>query len=142
ICFRLEGPGITTADLEVNRASFEHQAAVSRPIRGVVRDKDTGKPLAGVSVGVWDRPDGNPLCQAMTDREGRYTLLGLGKAANYHLEVKPADGLYFGRRVELKDTGGLGALRADIELVQGEVTVRGKVTDKATGKPVAGAQVV
>jgi RNA polymerase sigma factor (sigma-70 family) len=141
VCFRLEGPGITTVELVVNRASFEHQASVSRPIQGKVRDKETGKPLAGVSVGIWDHPFGNPLCRAVTDREGRYTLLGLAKAATYYLEVKPGDGLYFGRTVGLEGTGGLGALMADIELVRGEVTVRGKVTDKATGKPVAGALV-
>ena len=31
-------------------ASFDYVAVASRAVRGVVRDKDTGKPLAGVSV--------------------------------------------------------------------------------------------
>jgi hypothetical protein len=67
-------------------------------------------------------------------------LLGLAKGRWYSLVVKPADGLYFQRRADLQDTPGLGALTGDIELVRG-LTVRGKVTDKATGKPVAQARV-
>src|SRR5262249_5071192 len=47
---RLEGRGIATARFDAQGAAFEFQAALSRPIRGVVRDKDTRKPLAGVTV--------------------------------------------------------------------------------------------
>ena len=74
----------------------------------------------------------------VTDKEGRYELLGLAKPPNYKLKVKPPKGqLYFQREVELTDTPGLAALVADIDMVQG-LTVRGKVTDKATHKPIAG----
>jgi hypothetical protein len=41
----------------------------------------------------------------------------------------------------VQDTPGLEALTADLEMVRGTVTVRGKVTDKATDKPVVGARV-
>jgi RNA polymerase sigma factor (sigma-70 family) len=153
--FHLEGPAIATADLAVMTraaekvggvngfstgdlygASFDFLAVASRPIRGVVRDKATGKPLGGVSVGA-----GSPSTRVVTDQEGRYELLGLAKAPTYVLTVKPADGLYFGRHAEVKDTAGLDPLTADIDLVRGEVTVRGTVADKATGKPVAQARV-
>jgi len=142
----LEGPGIATADLGVIAgAPADHLAAASRPIRGVVRDKDTGKPLADVSV-FFDWPWVNPRYEeprwgkVLTDKDGRYELLGLAKAPNYRLMAKPAKGqLYFQRRVALQDAPGLGALAADIEMVRG-FTVRGKVTDKE-GKPVAGATV-
>jgi RNA polymerase sigma factor (sigma-70 family) len=142
----LEGRGIATAALGANRASFEYQAALSRPIRGVVRDKDARKPLAGVTVflngGGMDPPsEVPPWPKAVTDKEGRYELLGLPKEKSYLLVVRPADGLTFQRRVELEDTPGLEALSADIELVPGAVAVSGKVTDKATGLPVAGARV-
>jgi hypothetical protein len=67
----------------------------------------------------------------------------VAKAAHYHLDLKPAAGqLYFQRVAGVQDKPGLEALTADCEMVRGTVTVRGKVTDKATGKPVAGAQVV
>jgi hypothetical protein len=155
----VEGPAIATADLEVmtraaktvqaagrriHGASFDYVAVASRPIRGVVRDKDTRKPLAGVAVGI--AGPGNfyfpePRWMTVTDSKGRYELLGLAKAPDYLLAAKPPAGqLYFQREAEFRDTGGLGALTADIDMLQG-LTVRGKVTDKATGKPVARARV-
>jgi protocatechuate 3,4-dioxygenase beta subunit len=136
---RLEGRGIATARFDAQGAAFEYQAALSRPIRGMVRDKATRKPLAGVTV-----TNGyGGLCEAVTDKEGRYELLGVAKAAQYRLDLKPAAGqLYFQRMVGVQDKAGLEALTADCELVRGTVTVRGKVTDKATGKPVVGARVV
>jgi protocatechuate 3,4-dioxygenase beta subunit len=149
VYFHVEGPAIATVDLtvmtraaekvgDVYGGSFDYVAVASRPIRGVVRDKTTGKPLAGASVGF-----GPPYTQwmAVTDKEGRYELLGLAKSPSYKLVVKPADGLYFERWAELKDTPGLDTLTGDIEMVQGGVTVRGKVTDKTTGKPIAQARV-
>jgi RNA polymerase sigma factor (sigma-70 family) len=151
--FRLEGPRIGSASLAVRTrpgekvgnvygALFEYPAAASRSIRGVVRDKDTGKPLADALVRInlvaW-RGD-NRWAKTVTDKEGRYELLGLAKTPSYPFVVKPADGLYFERWVDVQDTEGLGALTADIELVRG-LTVRGKVTDKTTGKPIARARV-
>jgi hypothetical protein len=56
------------------------------------------------------------------------------------LKVKPPDGLHFQRRVALQDTPGLDALTGDIELVHW-LAVRGRVTDKATGKAIAQARV-
>jgi protocatechuate 3,4-dioxygenase beta subunit len=122
----------------VNGATFDYVAAASRPVRGVVRDKDTGKPLAGVSVE--GGPKGGSDCKAITDKEGRYELLGMAKATHYTLTVKATDGLHFQRRADFPDTPGLGALTADVELVHG-LTVHGRATDKTTGKPVAQARV-
>jgi RNA polymerase sigma factor (sigma-70 family) len=141
----LEGPAIATADLGVTTgAAVDHLAAASRPIRGVVRDKDTGKPLAGVTLFLeyWVNPNYQETRwgKAVTDKEGRYELLGLAKAPQYHLAMKPADSLYFQRTVDVQDPPGLDPLTADIDLVQGAVMVRGKVTDKE-GKPVAQARV-
>jgi hypothetical protein len=132
--FHLEGPAIASVYLHVMTrvaktdaggspqrgwwtfygASSDYVAIASRPIRGVVRDKETGKPLAGVTVAHYHGQ--GP--EAITDREGRYELLGLVKAAQYSLTVKPADGLYFQRRVRFQDTPGLGPLAGDIELVR------------------------
>jgi hypothetical protein len=130
---KVAGPGT-----HVYGASFDHVAVASRPVRGVVRDKETGKPLAGVCVEGGSK--GASGCKAVTDKEGRYELLGLAKSPAYSLVAKPADGLHFQRGVELQDTPGLGALTGDIGLVRG-LRVRGRVTDRATGKPVARARV-
>jgi RNA polymerase sigma factor (sigma-70 family) len=146
VSLHLEAPGIATTDLGViSGASVEHLTTVSRPIRGVVRDKATGKPLAGATVFVkfWINPryEEPRWGKAVSDKQGRYELLGLAKQVNYSLMVKPARGdLYLQREIGLRDAPGLGALAADIDMVQG-LTVRGKVIDKATGKPVAHAVV-
>jgi hypothetical protein len=64
------------------------------------------------------------------------------KAAAGYLYVRPAAGqLYLQHTVSLKDTPGLDPMTVNIDLVQGGVTVSGKVTNKATGKPIAGAMV-
>ena len=154
--FRLEGPAIASTSLQVMTrvaetfasgdryrgwwkfygASSDYVGMATRPIHGVVRDKETGKPLAGVSVAHYHGQ--GP--ETITDKEGRYELLGVHKTGHYALNVKPADGLYFQRRVQFEDTAGLGALTGDIELTRW-LTVRGTVTDKATGKPIAQARV-
>src|SRR5262249_45098015 len=119
-------------------ASFDYVAVASRPIRGVVRDKDTGKPLAGARLRV--NPAGSGIVhEAVTDQKGRYELVGLTKASSYPIFVNPANSLYFWRYLAVSGKPGLDVLTADIDMVQGLI-VRGKVTDKA-GKPVAGARV-
>jgi hypothetical protein len=145
VSLRVEGRGIATVGVGAHGDKFEYHTAVSRPIRGVVRDKDTHKGLAGVTVfesgGINPRYQEYSSPSAVTDKEGRYELLGLAKKASYLLAVKPADGqTYFQRKVRLDDNPGLEPQTADIELVQG-LTVHGKVTDQMTGKPVTGAMV-
>ncbi len=61
-------------------ASFEHIAGPTRPIEGVVRDRETGRPLAGVVID--SRPSrGDPfipsIVETTTDSLGRYRLVGL-----------------------------------------------------------------
>jgi protocatechuate 3,4-dioxygenase beta subunit len=146
VFLHLDGPGIATADLGVAADGFaRYLAEPSRAIRGVVRDHTTGKPVAGATlfVNFWINPryEESRWGKAVTDKDGRYELLGLAKKANYTLMVKPAPGqLYFQRHVDIHDPPGLEPLTADIDMLQG-LTVRGKVTDKATGKPVAGVMV-
>jgi RNA polymerase sigma factor (sigma-70 family) len=152
---RVEGPAIATSDFEVmtrvadkvgnlHGASFQYVAVASRAIRGVVRDKETRKPLAGVPIGLASLGREyffEPRWMTVTDKEGRYELLGLAKAPSYNLAVKPAAGqLYFQREAQFGDPPGLTPLTADIDMVQWLI-VRGKVTDKATGKPIAEARV-
>src|SRR5262245_22959990 len=123
-------------------ARFDYVAASSRPIRGVVRDQKTGKPLAGVAVNLqYGSVVPPPRFPVYTDKQGRYELLGFRKAPNYMLAVRPAGGqFYFAGVFEFTDTTGLTPLTADVELVPG-LPLRGRVTDKTTGKPVSQAVV-
>jgi protocatechuate 3,4-dioxygenase beta subunit len=120
---------------KVHGAAFDYLAAPCRPIRGVVRDKDTGKPVAGVTV--WSYLTTH---RAQTDKEGRYELLGHPKAPAYTLYAVPPDGHHFGRRAQMADTSGLGPLTFDVDLSSG-IPARGRVLDKASGKPVPGVRV-
>jgi hypothetical protein len=132
---------------------FEIAAAPTQPVEGTVRDKDTGRPIAGVRIqgAVYDehslmRAEG---VGAMSDAQGRYRLTGLHKGAAYRLFVYP------GQAWPLSDNPGKGGpypnatlrvpaessalepVRFDIALKRG-IVVRGRVTDQVTGRPVAG----
>src|SRR5262249_2007156 len=110
---------------------FEHMAKPARLIRGVVRDKSTGKPVAGAKVSA-----ANTTASGVTDAEGRYELGGSPKSASYRVTVRPpADKDLFAAAREVTDTVGLDVLTVDVDLLPG-IRVTGRVLDKKTGKPV------
>jgi RNA polymerase sigma factor (sigma-70 family) len=132
----LVSPRTSIGTLKLHGATFDYAAAASRPIRGVVRDKATGKPLAGVRVSA-----DNTTFTTRTDKEGRFEVLGCPKSPKYVVTVTPPEGqAYFARNNGFDDTPGFEPLRADIDLLPG-VPLQGRVTDRATQKPVAGARI-
>src|SRR5262249_19765513 len=105
-------------------ASFDHTAAPTRPIVGVVRDKDTGRPLDGVIVqghkfaGVTG--GGDSSVRAVTDKDGRYRLAGMPKGAGNVIKAAPAPGQpYFQSEHQVKDPPGLDPVTADFRLKRG-----------------------
>jgi RNA polymerase sigma factor (sigma-70 family) len=126
-------------------ANFRHVANPARPIVGVVRDRDTKKPLAGVSVQTYklaNHPlhymDGQEIERATTDAQGRYRLAGMPKGAGNKLRlVPPGDLPYLAVVTEVHDSPGLDPVTVDFELKRG-VWVEGRMTDKVTGKPLRG----
>jgi protocatechuate 3,4-dioxygenase beta subunit len=118
-------------------ASFDYVGQPSRLITGTVRNKGTGKPMAGASIYLWGK---SGIIKGTTNDNGRYELRGAPKASTYQLVAASGDGLFFDHQVQVQDTPGLDSLRCDIELLSW-LTVHGRVTEKETGKPVAGARV-
>jgi RNA polymerase sigma factor (sigma-70 family) len=117
-------------------ATFDFVARASRSIRGVVKDKASGKPLAGVRMTSQETE-----AIAYTDNEGRYELPGMAKARHYAVTAQPPNGqLYFAAHDGVDDTPGLEPLTLDFALAQG-MEMRGRVTSRATGKPVKDAVV-
>ncbi len=123
---------------KVHGASFVHAVAPSRLIRGVIRDRKTGKPVAGVAIAA---PPLTTTHHTLTDKDGRFELKGYPKtSAGYEVLASPAGLPYFNASVRLPDTPGLGPVTGEIELIGG-ILVRGRVTHQPTGKPIAGARV-
>jgi len=113
-------------------------------IVGTVRDKETGKPMSGVRIsgnsrvsGIAVSGPGDTHVETYTDKQGRYQLQGLPKATKYELFAWPGDfSVYIPAGKEVSGGEGLATVEADFEMMRG-VEVRGRVTDKVTGKPVA-----
>jgi len=123
-------------------ATVEIVAGPTKPISGVIRAKDTGKPLPGVLVHGQDRSDGFVMLhdgvRVVTDENGRYRLLGLPKTDKYWLEIHPIEGQsYLPRMVEVAGNEGLKPIPANFDLERG-VALRLRFVDTETGKPVLG----
>jgi RNA polymerase sigma factor (sigma-70 family) len=113
-------------------ATFTHHALPSKPIIGTVRDRATGKPLAGITVASsmynWRF--------AKTDEKGQYRIVGAAKHEQYSVSAGSAPYLNC-TKFDIPDTPGLEPLTVDFELDRG-VAIKGRLTDKATGKPLRG----
>jgi RNA polymerase sigma factor (sigma-70 family) len=156
---RITGPGLEQAEVDVftregidaaaftqrarrftsrtfAAATFDYAATPGRAVVGTVRERGTGRPVAGarVSGSVEHR---RTDVQAVTDAQGRYRLDGLGLGPK-QIIVRPGDGQPFlGAERSVSDPPGLGPVTADFELSRG-VAVDGRVRDKVTGQPVRG----
>jgi len=138
---RLEwNDGLSTGRLTYYGASLDHVAGPTTPIIGVVRDKDTKKPLAGASVTSWKLPNdllhGRTFLRTTTDKEGRYRLVGMPRGEGGMVNIMGPEGEpYLEVKKEVPTAQGLESVTVDAELKRG-VWIKGRVTDKATGKPV------
>jgi RNA polymerase sigma factor (sigma-70 family) len=147
-----EGEAISTStlDAKITRERtiyygrrFEYAATPTKPIAGIIRDKDTGRAIVGLKLRgmVFDEHShvSAPGIEATTDTNGHYRLTGLPKAPAYRLFLEPSNGLPYTKttfRVPA-ESPALEPVRFDVTLKRG-IVVRGRVTDKATGRPVSG----
>jgi RNA polymerase sigma factor (sigma-70 family) len=132
----LVSPRTSIGTLKLHGATFDYVAAAARPIRGVVQDGKTGKPVPGVRVSAE-----NTTFTCLTDKEGRFEILGYPKSPRYVISVTPPEGQpYFARYNVFDDTPGFEPLRATIYILPG-IPLHGRVLEKTTKKPVAGARV-
>ena len=122
---------------------FEYAAAPTRPIEGVIRDKDTGRPIAGLMLQRHGLRRAQP---ASRPRASRRRPTPRATIASPACPRRPPIGCSSSRARACPTQGDLpgagrlaraGAGAFDIALKRG-VLVRGRVTDKATGRPVSG----
>ena len=113
----------------------------SRPVEGVVRDAETGRPIPGALVTAWHlsgsimQVSGQIIAEA--DAQGHYHLEGLPKGDRNILAVyPPLDQPYFMTDDLVVPGGpGLDPVMLDISLKRAR-WITGRVTDQKTGKPV------
>jgi RNA polymerase sigma factor (sigma-70 family) len=136
-----------TTILTLHGNGFGHVAAPGKPIVGVVRDRDTGKPIPGAVVTSFQRA-GDPISartdlRAVADREGRFRLLGMPKGEGNVIRAGPPENEpYLMATCRVEDTPGLGPVTVDFRLKRG-VWLTGRVIDQVTRQPVrAGVEYV
>jgi RNA polymerase sigma factor (sigma-70 family) len=134
--------GIPRLDTTYHGAAFQHVAGPSKPIVGVVRDRDTKKPLAGVWIKSYKLAN-NPMhgldfLETKTDEQGRYQLNGMPKGNDNKVLFLPRDDQpYLPAHALVPDSPGFDPVTVNIDVKRG-VWIEGTLTDKATGKPVQG----
>ena len=119
-------------------------AEAEKPISGVVKDADTGKPRAGVVVSLpqFEESQADVSLSATTNAEGRYVIRGAHKSKKYTVQVENDIATrYMGVRVAADDTVGYTPITIDVPVKKG-VMVTGRMIDKGTGKPVAGQVII
>jgi hypothetical protein len=133
-------PGMQrSASPAVYGPKFDHITGPSRPVTGVVRDKVTGKPLAGVGInGSSSSAWWQDYVLTKTDAEGRYRLDGLPVVTSYFITVYAVDKGYLPGGERVAGAEGVVPLSQDFALLKG-IPVKGRITDKTTGKPVHAA---
>lgn len=119
--------------------TFTYAAGPARPLVGKVTDRETGKPIAGVTIEV----ELGPLCRATTKEDGTYRLDALpgllfrmpGRKEFVVTATALLDQPHLPAARRTRPGPRLEPLRVDFALTRG-VWAEGKVTDVQTGKPV------
>ncbi len=135
----LNYPGIR--DDRYYGGSFDYIAEPSRPVLGTIRDRETGQPLAGVTVNsrylAGSIFPAQGMLSATTDDAGRFRIDGLPKGQGNRLSITPrADQPYFVQDLDMPDTDGVDPVELTVDMPRG-VLITGRLTDVQTGKPVA-----
>ena len=114
-----------------------------RVVEGVVRDEKTKTVMKDVDVWSYKFAGtstvGITSLKTRTDGDGRFRLAGFPTGPGNMLLIVPNDDQpYLMREVAIPDPQGLGAIPVEIDLHKA-IWIEGKLTDKETGSPVAGA---
>jgi hypothetical protein len=119
---------------------FEFALAPGRTVQGTVKDKGTGKPIAGAVV-VSEKVAGNDTVardefRTVADKDGKYNVSGLPLGRGNVLRAEPpGDEPYLMQLRGMPVPEGFNPVPLDFELTRG-VELTGTVTDAATGEPV------
>jgi RNA polymerase sigma factor (sigma-70 family) len=145
---RISGPTVVSANVQlvarpdpprflVYGSTFTHETKRCKPITGIVRERASGRPLAGITL--MRGLTANSMDVRMsttTDNDGRYTLTGLPRGSHRLLARPPANAPYVATEVIVPDhRTGYDPVVLDVELERQPI-VTGRLVDQSTGKPV------
>jgi protocatechuate 3,4-dioxygenase beta subunit len=136
-----------TKDVFVGR-DFTYAVGPSVPVEGVVKDHDTGEPVANVLVSVERlfQNEGPQLrldtrhMRAVTDGQGRFRITGMPPGEGHVVEAVPPKSephLVTSQVVSPSLEDG-DAKRIEIQVKRG-IWIEGRVTDKRSGEPLLAA---
>ena len=125
-------------DLEIEGRSviqdFDISLTLGGAVSGTVIDGDTGFPLANLELHAERLNDGHHVAWERTDAEGRFILRGLA-SGEIHVIVEGQG--YIPQRLRVSVSGQETVAGVILELSSGGI-ITGRVTDSATGIPIAG----
>ncbi|MDR3623314.1 MAG: carboxypeptidase regulatory-like domain-containing protein [Paludisphaera borealis] len=128
----------------VHGADFTFVAAPTRPYDGVVKDAETGKPVAGVELRSYrfSGADQNAVMTLRTrsDGEGRFRMTGLPiGAGNVILLVPGEDQPYLLQEIPLPDQSAKDPATVQVAVKKG-IWIEGRLTEEGTGRPISQAR--
>ena len=118
--------------------NFDHVAGPTRPVDGVVRDIDTGQPLAGVAIVAGRKSlfEHESHLRSVSDASGHFRIEGLPEGGTFPLLAYPPRNLpYPGERRPVEVGRGPGVASIEFPLRRG-VWVTGRIIDRSSGVPV------
>lgn len=129
-------------------SDFQHICGPSIPVTGVVRDKATGKPIAGATIvsqalhGERISGSGSDFIRAVSDADGRYRLTGLPMGSDNRIGViVPIGETAYPSYSKKADTsvaaGDEDGREVNFDMTPG-VWLHGRVVDAGTGKGLTG----
>lgn len=126
-----------------NPCDLTHVATPSVPVIGRVIDKETGRPIANMTVSVGYSAtfsgSGKNYIRAVTDSDGRYEIHGLSLSGEDDLHfIPPIGSNYLPQTFQPNLKGRRDPLALDVGFTPAP-TVTGKVINERTGEPVLGA---
>jgi len=130
------------ADQPVHGCKSDIVAAACIPVEGVVKDLDTGKPIAGATVyNALNSPYGmgRHIVETKTDGQGRYRLVGRPNRTGYRVSVTPPKGEPYIQTADYPPRVEPGKAATLNFNVKRGVFITGRVTDQATGRPMRAA---
>jgi hypothetical protein len=134
--------GSRSFDIPLLPPTFSQSLSPARPVEGVVKAVDTGKPMANVIMEVIPmRRHGGMQVYTRTDSRGHYRVNDRAGSMYWVVAYPRPDSCYLAVTKHFDHwPAGAPALVHNVALPRGKL-IRGRLLDGQTGRPIAGASI-